>query len=181
MDKYLWLANQAAFNAEETEDAIRIIGYGCHFNKVNLNREIVDSKSFDVFFGMYGKGEIDVKCNWEHDRDLIIGGVNSIERDDTGLIIDVTLTKGVKIVDEMIVPNIRAGVIKSFSTEGWIIGGYEGIEERDDDSYYVKNFLLTNIAVVSHPADPKAEFTVANMLRTMPSPEPVKRLPLWAL
>lgn len=181
MDKYLWLANQTAFNAEETDESVRIIGYGCHYNKVNLNKEIVDRNSFNAFFGMYEKGEIDVKCNWEHDRDMIIGGVNSIESDDTGLIIDVTLTKGVKIVDEMIVPNIRAGVIKSYSTEGWILNGYDGIEERENGTYYVKDFLLTNIAIVSHPADPHAEFTVANMLRLAPKEEVAKRLPFWAL
>ena len=56
------------------------------------------------------------------------------------------------------------GGSNSFSTEGYIQNGYDGIVENEDGSYYVKDFLLTAVAIVPTPADPNATFTLRNFI-----------------
>ena len=149
-------------NAVEDSDKLNIEGYCCHYNKTNLNDQIVDARSFDYFFNLYDEGKMKPALNYEHTTE-IIGGVDSIERRDDGLFMTAHLNKSVP-VNNMIIPNIIAGDIKSFSTEGFVKGGYAGLEERDN-GFYIKDFVLTAVAIVSVPADWDAEFSVANMLK----------------
>ena len=65
----------------------------------------------------------------------------------------------------MIIPNILSGDLNSFSTEGYIKDGYNGIVENEDGTYYVKDFLLTAVGIVPTPADWDATFTLANYLK----------------
>lgn len=149
-------------NAVEDSDRLNIEGYCCHYNTTNLNDQIVDSRSFDYFFGLYNSGKMKPALNYEHTTE-IIGGVDSIERRDDGLFMTAHLNKSVP-VNNMIIPNILAGDIKSFSTEGFVKGGYSGLVETEN-GFYIKDFILTAVAIVSVPADWDAEFSVANMLK----------------
>lgn len=150
-------------NASVTDDILRIEGYCAHYGKANLNAEIVDAKSFDTFFRMYENKEIEPHLNWEH-SDVVVGGIDQIVSKNNGLWISAHLNNSVKIVSEMIAPNILAGDIDKFSTEGYVMGGIDGIVQNSDNSYYVKDFLLTAVGIVRTPADPSARFTVKNFI-----------------
>lgn len=150
-------------NAFEEDGFINIEGYAAHYNKANLNNEVVDSRSFTRFFNMYANKELEPHVNWQH-TDTVVGPITEIVSREDGLWISAKLNKGVKIVDEMIAPNILAGTLNKFSTEGYIYGGYDGIVENKDGSYYVKDFLLTSVSIVRTSADPQAVFTVKNFI-----------------
>lgn len=149
-------------NAVNDDNGLKIEGMCCHYNQKNLNNEVVDEKSFDAFFTLYNEGKITPKLNWNH-TDTIIGGIDTIESKSNGLFITCHLNEEVAIVKDMIAPNIKAGDIDSFSTEGGLLNGYEDIVELKD-GYYVKNFLLFGVGIVATPADWAAKFTVANFI-----------------
>ena len=158
------LGNYRITNAIQNENKFEIEGYICHFNVANLNREIVDKKSFDKFFQMMENKQIKPKLNYNH-TDNIIGGINKIDVVEDGLFMKAYINRDVAIVRDMIEPNIRSGEIDSFSTEGYVPGGYDGIVTNRDGSYYVKDFIITAVSVVSKiPADPNATFTLANYI-----------------
>lgn len=150
-------------NTHETTNRLEIEGYCCHFNTTNLNHERVDDKSFTRFLDMFNNRELTPKLNWNHTTEYI-GGITNFDTDNTGLKIQAYLNKEVAIVRDMLLPNILDGNINQFSTEGFVENGYNGIVEFDDGSYYVKDFILTDVAIVAHPADPKATFTLANFI-----------------
>jgi len=150
-------------NATTDENGLKIEGMCCHYNKKNLNNEVVDEKSFDAFFTLYNDGKIKPNLNWNH-TDVIIGGIDTIESKSNGLFIVCHLNGDVAIVRDMIEPNIKAGDIDSFSTEGGLLNGYEDIVELGEGGYYVKNFLLFGVGIVANPADWDAKFTVANYI-----------------
>lgn len=150
-------------NASTEDGFLKIEGYCAHYGKPNLNDEIVDAKSFDAFFNMYKSNQITPHLTWEH-TDTVIGGIDKIVSKNNGLWMSARLNNNVKIVNEMIAPNVLAGDIDRFSTEGYIMNGIDGIVENEDGSYYVKNFLLTAVSVVRTPADPAAVFTVKNFV-----------------
>lgn len=170
MDR-IYINNELTFNSvEESDDFLRIKGYGCHYNIRNLNDEIVDAKSFNHFFDMYNSGFLTPLLNYEHDRTMVIGTVDSITSDNTGLFFECSINAAVPFCKDNLIPNIQKGVIKSFSTEGFIENGYNGIVTNSDGSYYVKDFVLTDLAVVCHPADWSSEFSIANYMKHIPQP-----------
>lgn len=150
-------------NALVEDDVLKIAGYCAHYNTANLNDEVVDAHSFDTFFRMYDSGKIKPHLTWEH-TDTVIGGIDSLESKSNGLWMAAHLNNNVKIVNEMIMPNVLKGDIDSLSTEGWIQGGYDGIVQHKDGSYYVKDFILTAVSVVRTPADSNAIFSVRNYI-----------------
>lgn len=160
----LLLGNYKIENAKEDAGKLTFSGYACHFNSENLNREIVDEKSFDMFFNMYHSNQLTPIVNYNHDSNWIIGGVNDIISDSTGLYLEAYLNKGVKINDEMLIPNILNNTISGLSTEGYIANGENGIVDKGNGAYYVKDFLLTAIAITPTPADPNAKFTLKNYI-----------------
>lgn len=162
--KNIVLGNFKIENAVNKEDIIEIEGFACHFGKKNLNNEIVNAQSFDTFFKMYENKELVPKLNYNHDNNYIIGGINDIISVEEGLYMSAYLNNKVSIVREMIAPNVLDGTLNAFSTEGFIKDGYNGIEENEDGSYYVKDFLLTMVAIVPTPADPSAHFSLKNFI-----------------
>lgn len=172
-------------NAFEGDGRLNLEGYCCHFDVMNLNQQVVDADSFKYFFNLYREGKMKPALNYEHTTN-IIGGIDSIEVVDKGLYMKAHLNKSVPLND-MIIPNIIAGDIKSFSTEGFVKDGYEGLVELNNGGVYIKNFILTAVAVVSVPADFDAVFSVTNMLegyskwKTENAVNEVKRLPISLL
>lgn len=144
-------------------DSLYIEGYCSHFNVVNLNKQVVDKKSFDYFFNLYNGQKLKPRLNYEHTND-VIGGIDSLKSDDTGIYMVAHLNKTLPLNRDMIIPNILAGDISAFSTEGFIKDGYAGIVELEN-GYYVKNFVLTGVSVVSTPADWDAMFSVSNFIK----------------
>lgn len=161
----LYFNNIKIENHSETPERLNIEGYICHFMKKNLNEEVVDKDSFNDFFEMYGEGKLTPVVNYNHDSNQIIGGVETIETREDGLYMKAFLNRDVKINSEMIIPNILAGTINGFSTEGFIKDGYNGIVELDNGGYYVKSFLLTSVAVTATPADWDAKFSLSNFIK----------------
>lgn len=157
------LGNYRITNAIENDNKFEIEGYICHFGVANLNKEIVDKKSFDKFFQMMDNKQIKPKLNYNHSEN-IIGGINKIDVVEDGLFMKAYINRDVAIVRDMIEPNIRSGEIDSFSTEGYVPGGFNEIVVNNDGSYYVRNFIITSVAVVAIPADPNATFTLSNFI-----------------
>lgn len=163
-------------NTAEEEDFIRIEGYCAHFNKVNLNNELVDESSFNDFFSLYNAGKLKPALNWNHDSNQIIGGIDKISKKENGLYMSARINKSIPVC-EMIVPNILKGDITGLSTEGFVKNGYDGIVENEDGSYYVKDFILTAVAVTPTPADWNAKFCVKNYIDTLNSGNEQKSSP----
>ena len=155
--------NYEIHNAVETDDFLNIEGYCCHYNKMNLNSQVVDEKSFAYFFSLYNANKLTPRLNYNH-SDTVIGGIDKIRTEYDGLYMYAHLNKNIPVNNEMIIPNILAGDIKSLSTEGFIKDGYKGIEELEN-GYYVKNFVLTGVSVVSTPSDPDAQFSITNFVK----------------
>lgn len=166
MEQKIYLNNTFTLeNAAEDSDRINIVGYACKYNQINLNSELVDSKSFDAFFGLYNSGKLVPFFNWEH-TDSTIGGIDKVESDSEGLIIKAHLIKDVAIVRDMIGPLVMSGDLNSFSTEGSVLNGYDDIVTLPNDKgYYVKNFILRGVSVVRTPACPDAKFSLANYIK----------------
>lgn len=153
------------------DDRLNIEGFAAHFGRKNLNGEIVFAESFNMFFEAYGKGQIKPVLNFEHQGDKQIGGIDEIVREKDGLYVRAHINRSIPYCAEWLIPNIMAGDINKLSSEGIIVGGRDGVTVNSDGSYTVMNFLLTAVAVVKHPADWDAEFTVANYLKTVPEEE----------
>lgn len=143
---------------------IDIAGTACHWNKVNLNSQIVTNTSFDTFLSLYGSGKLSVVVNYEHNSDKVIGTIDEVKKESDGLWVEGHLNSNIPYVKEWLLPLIEAGDIKSLSTEGYILNGYKGIVELSDGSYIVKDMILTAVAVTSHPADWDADFSVKNYI-----------------
>ena len=161
----LYFNNIKIENHSETPERLNIEGYICHFMQKNLNDEVVDKNSFNDFFEMYSEGKITPVVNYNHDSNQIIGGVDTIETREDGLYMKAFLNREVRINSEMIIPNILAGTLNGFSTEGFIKDGWDGIVELSNGGYYVKSFLLTSVAVTATPADWDAKFSLSNFIK----------------
>ena len=147
-------------NAVENKDFLKIDGTAAHFNYPNLNGEIVDSKSFNSFFEMYNSGKLKPALNYNHDSNMLIGGVDKIYIQDNTLCCSAHLNKNIAFCRDTLIPMIMSGDVKSYSTEGYV--GYDDVMKREDNTYYASNFILTAVAIVSTPADYKSEFTIKN-------------------
>lgn len=158
-------------NAVTEDNNLVINGMAAHYNVRNLNDEIVDANSFNEFFNLYNDGKLTPALNWNH-SDTIIGGVDLIESRKDGLWMQAHLNGNVAICRDMIIPCIMGNELNSFSTEGYIRGGVDGVDFNEDGSYYVRNFLLTAVAIVPTPADPDAQFSVKNYLNSLQKQEP---------
>lgn len=165
MENIIYLNNTFTLeNAAEESDRLNISGYACKYNEINLNSELVDSKSFEAFFTLYNSGKLVPYCNWEH-SEVTIGGIDEIKSDANGLFVKAHLTKDVAIVRDMIAPLVMSGDLNSFSTEGRVLNGFDDIVELPKGGYYVKNFILRGVSVVRQPACPDAKFSLANYIR----------------
>ena len=164
MDSKIILRNTFHIENASSEDGnLTINGYCAHYDTPNLNSEIVNADSFNYFFSLYNDKKLKPALNFNH-TDTIIGGIDSIESKEDGLWMQAHLNGNVAICRDMIIPCILNGDLDSFSTEGYIYGNTDGIDFNEDGSYYVKNFLLTAVAIVATPADADAKFTVKNYL-----------------
>ena len=166
MENKFYLDNKFELaNASQDDNFLKIEGYACRFDLANLNGQICDAKSFDAFFNLYNSGKLKPKINWEHNGDQIIGGIDDVAVMDDGLYLQARLNMNIPLVRDMIAPNVMAGDIDSFSTEGRTLNSpMEDLVERKDGSFYVRNFILTAVAVVTTPADWTAKFGIANYI-----------------
>lgn len=160
-------------NAVEDNDFLIIEGTAAHFDVPNLNSEIVNAASFDKFFKLYKEEKkIRPSLTYNHDSANLIGGIDDIYVENDTLMCLAHVNKNIRFCADTLIPSILAGDTKSFSTEGFV--SYDDIEERENNTYYCKNFLLTAISVVNLPADYQSEFVIKNWyeaekaLKTLP-------------
>lgn len=162
----IYLGNDLkVLNFTEDGDKAVIEGRATRFNNSNLNGETVDAKSFATFLKLWGDGKAKVQMNYEHCYDKIIGGVDEITVKDDGLFVRSHLNTAIPFVGEWLIPNIKNGDINSLSTEGYVLNGPDGITWLAKNKYYVKDFILSAIALTTHPADVEATFSMANAIR----------------
>lgn len=166
-NKIIYLQNDIKLvNLKEDDGKMFLEGYAAHFDKVNLNSQIVNAKSFDTYFSLLNDNKIGKAImNWEHDRDKQIGAIDNITTDDEGLFIEAHLNTDIPFVSDWLVPNIKANDLTGLSTEGYVYGGIDGIVMNDDGSYYVKDFILYAVALTTNPADVEARFSLANAVQ----------------
>ena len=164
-------------NAVEDDEFLRIDGTAAHFGTPNLNGEIVDDKSFASFFEMYADGKLKPALNYNHDNNMLVGGVDKIYIQDNTLRCSAHLNKNIAFCRDTLIPMIMSGDVKSYSTEGYV--GYDDIEKRDDNTYYAANFILTAVAIVPTPADYKSEFSIKNCFEQLKREEPKIVLRKW--
>lgn len=164
MEQKIYFSN-TLLNYEQDGDRFSLTGYAAHFGEANLNRERVNASSFAQCLKDRSEGRHNIVVNYNHLSD-VYGGVDEITTDSTGLFVRAHLNTAIPFVRDNLIPNILAGDIKSFSTEGVCPNGFDDIVYNDrDDTYFVKNFYLLAVAVTPHPADWKSEFTVANAFK----------------
>lgn len=149
-----------------TEDVVRVEGYAAHFDKVNLNGEIVTKESFDTFLRTLSEGGMMPMFTYNHDCNAIIGGWDTIRTDDTGLWCEGHLNKNVKFVSDTIIPLMQSGDLNYLSTEGFT--PWDKVEETEE-GFLLKDFCLTAISLVALPADFSAKVNIKNRLETLHS------------
>ena len=146
--------------AEDNADLLIVEGYGCHFNKANGNGEIVTVDSFADFFNELRNGGQMPYFNYQHQPDQIIGGWDSIEADETGLVCRGHLNKRVALVRDTVLPLVESGDLAGLSTEGYAMGWYD----EELNVWHAEKFMLLGISLVSLPADFGAQMIVRNNL-----------------
>lgn len=156
--------SDAEFHYNSEAGRVDIAGVACHWNKENLNSQVVDAKSFESFMKLYGAGKIRPVCNYEHDMTKRIGLIDKIDLQDDGMWIEGHINTRIPYVAEWLLPLIEAGDLKGLSTEGFPLNGYESIAQLSNGAVYVKDFILSAIAVTATPADWDAEFSIANYI-----------------
>lgn len=166
-NKIIYLQNDIKLiNLKEDDGKMFLEGYACHYNKTNLNSQVVNAKSFNTYFDLLSKNTISrAIMNWEHDMNKQIGAIDNITSDDDGLFIEAHLNTEIPFVNEWLVPNIKANDLSGLSTEGYVYGGINGIIMNEDGSYYVKDMILTAVALTNNPADVDARFSLANAVK----------------
>lgn len=166
-NKIIYLQNDIKLvNLKENDGKMFLEGYTAHWDKKNLNQQIVDKKSFSRFFNMLNSNEIGKPIvNWEHERDKQIGGIDVVNIEDEGLFIEAHLNTEIPFVSDWLVPNIKANDLTGLSTEGYVYGGIDGIIVNNDGSFYIRDFILTAVALTNNPADVEARFSLANAVQ----------------
>lgn len=166
-NKTIYLKNDISLiNVKEDDGKVLIEGYACHFDKKNLNEQIVNSKSFDKYFDLLNTNQISKAImNWEHNPDKQIGAIDNIQVEDEGLFINAHLNTEIPFVSDWLVPNIKANDLTGLSTEGFVYGGVNGLIFNEDGSYYIKDMILTAVALTNNPADVEARFSLANAVQ----------------
>lgn len=161
MENKIYLEGLHIENVKNNDNTVDIEGTICHYNRANLNREIVDENSFKKFFSLYNENKLKPRLNYEH-TDQVIGGIDEIVSFEDCLYMKAHLSKNVAIVRDTIIPLIETKDLNSFSTEGLV--NFDDVEEFEDNTYYVHNFILTGVSIVSCPADWEAKFTLKNFI-----------------
>lgn len=161
LNKIIFSANDLhIYNVSEESNMLKIDGTAAHFNTANLNGEIVDAKSFDNFFTLYNDGKLRPALTYNHDSNMLIGGIDNIYIEDDTLRCSAHLNKDIAFCRDTLIPMVLSGDVKSYSTEGFV--SWDDIEERDNNTYYAGNFMLTAVSIVTVPADYKSEFSIKN-------------------
>lgn len=183
MENKIYLNNIRITNAVDDDGVGRIEGFAAHWYKPNFNEERVDASSFDKFFQLMGEGKIEPVLNFNHSSERIIGKIDRLETKEDGLWMEAHVNKNVAFVKETVWPLIEAGDLNGLSTEGYIPSS-DNIEWLKDNTYFVKTFILTAVAVCALPADGYARFSVANVVNNMrpteeEAKETIKKLKLY--
>ncbi len=154
----------AEFHYNSEAGRVDIAGIACHWGKENLNSQVVDKNSFGAFMKLYNAGKIRPVCNYEHDSAKRIGLIDKIDMQDDGMWIEAHINTRIPYVSEWLLPLIEAGDLKGLSTEGFPLNGYESLMQMENGLVYVKDFILSAIAITAIPADWDAEFSIANYI-----------------
>lgn len=137
-------------------DIYTVEGYACHFDRPNLNNEIVSADSFSRFFDILNEKHIMPYFDYDH-YGTIIGAWDSIVADKNGLYVKGHIYKNIGFVKNELAPLIEAGNLSYLSTMGFA----NKISERDN-GYFVDDFELLAISLVNIPADMDAYVTITS-------------------
>ena len=168
-------------NAVEDDKFLRIEGSAAHFDVPNLNGEIVSESSFDEFFELYSDGKIRPALTYNHDANMLIGGIDNVYIQNNTLMCKAHINKDIEFCKNTLIEMILSGDCKSFSTEGFL--RYSDIVENEDGTYFASSFMLTAISVVTVPADYQSEFTIKNSIERIKQAkiEEAKKQSKWYL
>lgn len=153
-----------SIDREDDDKYIHVKGYGCHFNTINKNGEMVTAESFRPFFKELEEGRHMPIFNYQHDQQKVIGCWEKITADETGLWCEGIIGRDVQLVKETIEPLMDMGALDSLSTEGW--ADCELRTDEDGNEYlFCTRFDLCGISLVALPADFDARIESENALQ----------------
>lgn len=166
-NKTIYLQNDIRLiNLKETDGKMFIEGYAAHWDKKNLNEQIVNADSFNKYFDLLNSNQISKAIlNYEHNPEKQLGAIDEVKIEDEGLFINAHLNTEIPFVSDWLVPNIKANDLTGLSTEGFVYGGIDGIVVNNDGSFYIKDMILTAVALTNNPADVEARFSLANAVQ----------------
>ncbi len=149
---------------KEVESGFRVSGYFKRWNTVNFNKEMYDENSYDKFIeDYYVKNQLYVPLNVLHQGDLfhLAGKIIKMEKTKAGLWIEGEISKSAIYYSD-IVAMIEDNILQGFSDEGWA-SEYEYRETENGDFYwYVQDAVLSQISLVSTPAEAEAKMIISN-------------------
>ena len=135
---------------------MKIKGYAVHFDRPNLNGEVVNERSFKQCLKKYEKIGQYPMLNFNHDSTKPVGAIKSMTTDKEGLFIEAEINE--ELAREYGIKDlIEDGTIEAFSTEGYY--DFDTTKFNDDGTYTANDFHITAVAIVPNPADPQAKFT----------------------
>ena len=137
---------------------MKIEGFICHFYKANKNGEIVTPESFARALADYKEKGLYPALTYNHEKGNVIGKIQDIIVKADGLYMIAELNEEVKEVQDRILPLVKDGTLKCFSTEGYV--AQSSIENYEDGTYLAKDFYLTAVSIVPVPADFDSQFTI---------------------
>ena len=151
-------------NAAETGKPLTVSGYLQHYGKKNKNGETDQRGCFAAWLEDFRAGRVSLPLVLEHhqrEAEHVIGKFVSVEDREDGLY-GVAEVVSTPYVDAELAPRIRAGVWPSFSTALWAEEWHPASSDEPWGDYTVTRGYLAHVALVSTPADTRANATVEN-------------------
>jgi len=154
--------------SEGANGMLHIVGYGCAFNNIDRVDDIIVPTACDEFL----KSEYlpSMQFCYQHNPDQIIGkfDYDSIHTDDKGLYFEADLLPTSWGKDAQVL--IEADMLKTFSIGYYVKECHR--ERRDNkDIRVLDNIYISEISVVSRPANPEAVLISAKDDPTAPEQE----------
>lgn len=143
---------------KQSEDSgvYRFEGYGSTFNNVDLVGDRVIKGAFARTIDEWSRSGKNLPALWQHQKDMPIGVYESLSEDDKGLFVKGKLPLEDSFVSGRLVPQLKIGSITAMS-----IGYYLWKYTIDEESgiWDLLEIELTEISLVTRPANPQAELT----------------------
>lgn len=141
---------------DEDSGVFKYRGYGSTFDNVDLVQDRVIKGAFLNTIDTWKKSGRELPALWQHDNTMPIGVYKSLMEDELGLFVEGELPMEDTFVSGRVVPQMKIGSVRSMS-----IGYYLWKYAIDEESgvWDLLEIELTEISLVTRPANPQARLT----------------------